>query len=89
MAETVDEDACLRCGRCCTLKIKLGPVVLDTRLRCPYLDPKTRLCVVYERRREVPHCASVEVALSQGVLPRGCPYTVGVVGYRPPVRPIP
>ena len=81
------EARCRRCGRCCARKIVVGNAVFYTPYYCPHLDPETKLCTVYERRRELnPHCLTVEEGIELGVFPADCPYVAGIPGYRPPVE---
>ena len=85
------ESLCRRCGACCYQKLLIGSTVVYTDIPCAYLDVRTRLCTVYERRHEVnPECLSVEMGLLRGVFPADCPYVADIPGYRAPVvRPDP
>ncbi len=81
------EAVCRRCGRCCHAKLLVGDVVIYTDTPCRYLDVETKLCTVYERRREVnPDCIDVEEGIARGVFPADCPYVEGLSGYKPPVE---
>jgi uncharacterized cysteine cluster protein YcgN (CxxCxxCC family) len=62
-----------------------GAVFSTTRL-CRFLDPRTRLCTVYEQRfRANPHCLDVERGMAYSVFPPDCPYVLArPTGYRPP-----
>lgn len=63
-----------------------GRVVL-TEIPCPFLDPATRLCRVYEERfANNPRCASAADALAMGAHPGDCPYAADLgEGYRAPL----
>jgi len=59
--------------------------VVYTPFPCPQLDTATRLCTVYERRREVnPECIPVEEGIRLGVFPGDCPYVRDLPDYVPP-----
>ena len=82
-----EPDRCLRCGRCCYEKIRVGDVVVITDIPCPHLDAATSLCSVYEERfRNQPKCAPAAVAAASGAMPGDCPYARDLPGYRHPVR---
>lgn len=80
------EARCRRCGRCCYEKIEFEGEVYYTNEPCEFLDPETRLCRVYLRRRERrPDCAQLTPRLvRQGLLPGDCPYVEGVEDYPAP-----
>ncbi|MDR1787408.1 MAG: hypothetical protein LBR16_03035 [Treponema sp.] len=70
---------CGRCGRCCYARSILpgGAVKIDFHAPCEFLDTKTRLCRVFERRfRECPTCQKVNLfrALFHPSLPAECAY---------------
>jgi uncharacterized cysteine cluster protein YcgN (CxxCxxCC family) len=78
-------DLCLRCGRCCYAKLIIDGEVVYTPFPCPHLDAATRLCAVYERRREAnPDCISLEEGIRLGVFPGDCPYVRDLPDYVPP-----
>jgi len=80
-----DPALCMKCGRCCYAKLILGGEVVYTPFPCPYLDEETRLCTIYERRRELnPHCLPVEMGIRLGVFPPDCPYVRDLPDYVPP-----
>jgi uncharacterized cysteine cluster protein YcgN (CxxCxxCC family) len=82
-----DDSLCRRCGRCCYKKLDIGGVVYMTPFPCDFLDEKTRLCTVYERRHEVnPACLGVEEGIRRHAFPADCPYVKGLKGYVPPVE---
>ena len=82
-----DEDLCRRCGRCCCRKFILGDKVYFTPFYCKFLDPETRLCTVYDRRRQAnPECVPRERGRERGVFPADCPYVAGAEDYSPPVE---
>lgn len=79
------EAACRRCGRCCVQKVIVNGEVFATTRPCRYLDPKSKLCTVYERRFEVnADCLSVPDGIRHHVFPADCPYVQGLQDYRPP-----
>ncbi|MBN2644129.1 MAG: hypothetical protein JXR59_01495 [Desulfuromonadaceae bacterium] len=84
--DVVRESVCQRCGRCCYEKIVDRGVIYYTNIPCPYLDAKTRLCTIYERRQQVrPDCAVISRAIVEmGVLPADCPYVCQEPGYVAP-----
>ena len=79
------EEVCRRCGRCCASKVLIGEEVHYTPFSCRYLDMKTHLCTVYDRRHEInPECLSLEEGILLGVFPADCPYVQDRPHYRPP-----
>ena len=87
--DPVHEAKCKRCGRCCLTKIQVWDKRTGklygklTGQHCPYWDPVSKLCTVYDRRKEVwPGCLSVNQAIEQSILPNDCPYVKGKIGYR-------
>jgi len=79
------EARCRRCGRCCYEKHIIGDRVFLTRLPCRYLDTRTNLCTIYEKRHEIcPGCLDVPTGIEFGVFPADCPYVQDIPGYRPP-----
>lgn len=84
-AKDATRDLCERCGRCCYAKLIIGGEIVYTPYPCPYLDTRTHLCTVYERRHEVnPQCITVEMGIRLGVFPADCPYVRDLPGYVPP-----
>ena len=83
-----DENACLRCGRCCRMRVSVGgEVFVLPWSRCPHLDIETKLCRVYDKRFETrAECLTVEEGIKARAYPRDCPYVKGLVGYRPPLE---
>ena len=83
---TMSEDLCLRCGRCCRKKfLGLDGAVVFSNEACQYLDRKTKLCTVYERRFVVHRgCIPIDVAKAYGFLPADCPYVKDDPDYKPP-----
>lgn len=76
------EAKCLRCGRCCNGALPIegswasGRWLILRHMRCRYLDPKTKLCTVYETRFVVaPWCLTIEKAGAGGALWEKCPYS--------------
>ena len=56
----VDEKLCTNCGKCCYKKLLVGRIVYITPFPCEFLDTKTNLCTIYDRRKELnPLCLSV------------------------------
>ena len=80
------EMRCRRCGRCCYEKIEFEGEIYYTDTPCNFLDPLTRRCRVYSRRRtERPDCAALTPeVVRQGFLPGDCPYVAEIDGYVPP-----
>jgi len=75
---TAWEAICNRCGKCCYVKfINPNGTISQSNIPCQYLDTKTRLCKVYNRRFEVnPDCLAITADLIRmpGFLPDDCPY---------------
>jgi len=87
MQDKPDEKKCLRCGRCCFAKLWIGGRIYYTPFPCKYLDLRTRLCTVYDRRHEVnPECLSIEAGIKLGVFPKDCPYVRDIPDYTPPIE---
>ncbi|GAG15003.1 unnamed protein product [marine sediment metagenome] len=82
------EDLCVKCGRCCHMRISIrGEVFVLPWSRCQHFDDKTNLCAVYKDRFKVrPECLTVEQGIKQRAYPRGCPYVQHLPGYRPPIQ---
>ena len=81
-----DERKCIRCSRCCYYKIILDGRIAYTPYPCMYLDTKTKLCTIYERRHEInPDCLTVDEGIKMGVFPADCPYVKDLEGYVAPV----
>jgi hypothetical protein len=71
----VDEKLCNNCGKCCYKKIIVGRLVYITPFPCEYLDTKTNLCTIYDRRKELnPLCLSVPEGMKVSAFPQDCPY---------------
>ena len=73
------ESHCHLCGVCCYEKVRRhdGSWILDLSRPCPWLDERTKLCRIYERRLKVyPRCRRVTifVALFAAYLPPSCGY---------------
>jgi len=86
-----DEAACLKCGRCCRVRIEyLGEVFVLPWHRCEHFDRDTKLCKAYEVRFDTPReegrCLTVEEGIRARAYPRDCPYVRGLKGYRPPIE---
>jgi uncharacterized cysteine cluster protein YcgN (CxxCxxCC family) len=80
-----DPTLCEKCGRCCVAKLIIDGEVVYTPFPCPYLDPETKLCTVYDHRLQVnPQCLTVEVGIQLGVFPPDCPYVRDIPDYVPP-----
>jgi len=78
------EALCRRCGRCCYEKIIVDCHVFTTRKPCRFLDVRTNLCRVYERRFEAnPRCLNVAEGITHGVFPADCPYVRDLSDYLP------
>lgn len=78
------EGLCRRCGLCCYQKeIRGGRVHVSMDSPCRYLDPATRLCVVYDRRfRACDECRKMRYVHAR--FSRWLPDTCGYVRhYRP------
>ena len=81
------EDLCRKCGRCCRVKLIVEDEVFVLSETCPHLDTETKLCTVYDRRRQVnPHCADMKTAILARVFPGDCPYVADRRDYRPPIE---
>ena len=81
------ENLCRRCGRCCRVKLVVEDEVFVLPESCPYLDGDTKLCTVYERRRQVNRdCADMQTAMLARVFPADCPYVADRPDYRPPIE---
>jgi len=80
------EGRCRRCGRCCFEKLEFEGHIYYTDVPCEFLDPRTRQCMVYERRHVLrPDCAPLtEAVLALGVLPGDCPYVQHLENYLAP-----
>ena len=80
------ESLCTNCGKCCYKKIIVGRTVFITPFPCEYLDTRTNLCTIYDRRHELnPLCLSIEAEMKVGAFPDDCPYVDDMApkGYRP------
>jgi len=79
------EHKCLKCGRCCTVKVVIDGEVYYTSEYCPYFDPHTRLCTIYERRHQLnPDCLTIEEGIRLQALPTDCPYVKDIPNYSAP-----
>ncbi len=84
-AEEHPEDLCRKCGLCCHAKVVVGDEVFLMDDHCPYLDPATNLCTIYERRHKLnPQCLTIDQGIKLRAFPAGCPYVAGLSGYKPP-----
>jgi uncharacterized protein len=84
--EATHEALCHRCGKCCYRKVIIGHTVHITPFPCEFLDVKTNLCTVYQRRFELNrHCLTVATGLKHLAFPRSCGYVAALApkGYRP------
>ena len=83
-----DENACLKCGKCCRLRVReAGEVFVLPWSRCEHLDLDTKMCKVYEKRFLVrPECLTVEQGIVDRSYPRECPYVQGLRDYTPPLE---
>ena len=80
-----DENRCLRCGRCCHEKFRIGDLVVITDVPCPHLDTATNLCRVYaDRFTHQPQCATAARSAAAGGMPGDCPYARDIPGYVAP-----
>ena len=78
------EALCRRCGRCCYEKFIVDGHVFTTRTPCRYLDVKTNLCTIYEKRFQVnPHCLDIPGGIAFSAFPADCPYVRGRSDYMP------
>lgn len=72
------EALCKKCGLCCFEKdVSLFKATIRLSLPCEYLQPKTGLCRIYEKRFELCHyCGRVTIwhALFSPCLPEACGY---------------
>jgi len=79
---------CRKCGKCCYFKARIGGQVVLTKTACPFLDEKTNLCKVFDKRFEVVEgCLPAETAAQRGMLPEDCPFVQDIPNYKGP-RPI-
>ncbi len=79
------EDKCLKCGRCCAIKLIVNGEIYYTADYCPYLDENTRRCTIYEKRYELcSDCLSIKEAIKLHALPADCPYVRDIPNYHPP-----
>jgi len=84
-----DEDKCLKCGRCCCVKVIIDGRIIYTPYPCKHLDTRTKLCTIYKDRHTInPDCLTVEEGIRIGVFPADCPYVKDLPGYVPPVTKI-
>lgn len=75
------DDICRKCGECCREKVRLdsGEVIyLD--MWCAGIDPKTRLCRIYEHREAILRdalgqtCLNIKQAIETNDVPDHCAY---------------
>ena len=80
------EAVCQRCGRCCYEKIDYRDRIYYTKQPCQHLDPATKLCRVYKQWNKCQtDCSRLTPELvAAGILPKDCPYVVGLDNYRAP-----
>lgn len=78
------KDLCKDCpmdikGLCCHESIILeGFNIVLHRRHCKYFDFDTKICNIYEFRKEVNvTCGTIEEAIEEGALPKGCAYLKG------------
>ena len=83
------ESTCNRCARCCYEKIDFEGKIYYTEEPCKFLDPKTKLCRVYEDRDvKRPGCVRLTLEnVAKGFLPADCPYVADIEGYPAPSLP--
>lgn len=71
------DSICELCGRCCYEKYDYRGKIFYSKVPCPYLDTRTKLCRVYPQRFTV-HAACTQITpeiAAAGILPEDCPYT--------------
>lgn len=81
------EDKCIRCAKCCYLKIKISGVVGITRVPCENLNTDTNECTIYDDRDAFDQCSGSkfkEIYASHALVPNECPYVEGIKGYDGP-----
>ena len=77
------ESMCNQCGSCCRPSVPIGDTgirVVVKGLQCKYLvediNTKKSTCSVYEKRKDVPWCLSLDKGFEYGAYAVDCPYTV-------------
>lgn len=82
------KDLCLRCGRCCLIKLNVGPWSFALPKHCPhfYLDNGVGTCRIYEKRvgtdlGDNNMCLTIEEVIGHRLLPNDCPYVKEIPGY--------
>lgn len=86
LPEEVWESLCRKCGKCCAEKVEIDGKIYLSRKYCRFLDPKTKLCRVYDDRFEAePECSDVPSGIPLGLFPADCPYIQDIEGYEPPI----
>lgn len=78
----MSQDKCKRCGQCCTIKIDIFGVIMQTQQKCPYLKynetEKKYFCEVYKDRFSVAGwCHPISDAIKEGIVPNDCGYVEG------------
>lgn len=77
-----EEEVCKQCGRCCYKKIMINGIAYFTDVPCKYLDVKTNLCTIYEKRYKVKDgCIPWKDAFVIKALPQDCPYVQDMPDY--------
>ena len=81
-----EEELCSRCGRCCYKKVRFNGIAYFTNVPCKYLDIKTNLCTIYEKRYKVKDgCIPWRQAIKTRALPADCLYVKDIPGYVGPM----
>jgi len=80
------EKLCNQCGKCCYIKSIVSGISFFTDCHCRFLDTKTKLCTIYEKRFEVnPKCLSIKEAIRIKAVPDECPYVKDLKDYHGPI----
>lgn len=71
-----DCTGCKQLGVCCAFSVKEGNTLwILPSYRCRFLDKKTNLCTIYEKRHIInPECASMSLLRTHGAVPPKCNY---------------
>ena len=81
------ESTCLKCGKCCRIKMSKEAGITAIDWGCPFFDEKTKLCTVYQSRFWVqPQCQTVEQMIAKGLAPPTCGYVQKIKGYKSIVK---
>jgi len=81
------DDICVRCGKCCYIKIQFGEINVFTNRHCEFLDENSNLCTIYKDRFEKkPGCLTIEQAIAIRALPNSCPYIKDKKDYKGPLE---